>query len=201
MTGEIAAIKRLHGVCHVKLVSGEEFRFPSVFLSERPLRAGRMVDSEEYMAFVRSRALPFALDRAVKLQAMREHTEKEVAAALRRSAYPESIIAKVMDMMTTSELISDERFAEQWVRHRAKSKGRRMIAMEMKQKGVSEDTAQRALEDFSQEDEIRSARKWAQKLLRQGKDAPHALQSLLRRGYSYQVCKQALCGIPDEDEM
>ena len=201
MTGEIASVKRMHGVCHVKILSGEEFRFPSVFLSERPLRAGRIVDSEEYMAFVRSRALPFALDRAVKLQAMREHTEKEVAAALRRSAYPESIIAKVMELMTASELISDERFAEQWVRHRAKSKGRRMIAMEMKQKGVSEDTAQTALEEFSQEEEVQAAKKWAQKLLRQGKDIPHALQSLLRRGYSYQVCKKALGDLPDDMDM
>lgn len=201
MTDEIVSIKRMHGVAHVKLMCGETFRFPSVFLSERPLRAGRMVDREEYLAFVQGRALPFALDRAVKLQAMREHTEKEIASALRRSAYPESIIAKVMDMLTASELVSDERFAEQWVRHRARTKGRRMIAMEMKQKGVDESTAREALEELSHEDEVAAAVKLAQKLLRQGKDAPHAMQSLLRRGYSYAVCRQALGNVFEEDEM
>ncbi|MBR6524895.1 MAG: regulatory protein RecX [Clostridia bacterium] len=201
MTDEIVSVKRMHGVAHVKLQCGEMFRFPSVFLSERPLRAGRMVDREEYLAFVRSRALPFALDRAVKLQAMREHTEKEIAAALRRSAYPESIIAQVMDMLTASELVSDERFAEQWVRHRARTKGRRMIAMEMKQKGVDEETAREALEELSFEGELAAARKLAGKLLKQGKDMQHAMQSLLRRGYSYTVCKQALGASFDEADM
>ena len=201
MTDEIKSIKRLHGVCHVKLAGGAEFRFPSVFLSERPLKAGRMVDREEYLAFVSSRALPFAIDRAVRLQAMREHTQKEVAAALKRSAYPDPIIAKVMELMTSSELVSDERFAEQWVRHRARTKGRRMIALEMKQKGVGEQDVERALQEFSEEDETAAARKWVEKLTRQGKDAPHVMQALLRRGYSYQVCKKAMDGWEGDEEM
>ena len=201
MTGEIASIRRRSGVCCVKLLSGGEFRFPSVFLHEKPLRVGRMVDAEEYLAFVKSRALPFALDRAVKMQAMREHTEKEVARKLRQSAYPEEIVQQVMDMLTTAELVSDGRFAETWVRHRAKSRGRRMIAAEMMQKGVSADTAQQALAAFSPEEELAAARKIAQKLLKQGKDGPHVMQALMRRGYQYGVCRQALQGIDLPEEM
>lgn len=201
MTGEIASIKRRSGVCCVRLVSGEEFRFPSVLLHEKPLRVGRMVDTAEYLAFVKSRALPFALDRAVKMQAMREHTEKEVARRLRQSAYPEEIVQKVMDMLTTAELVSDERFAETWVRHRAKSKGRRMIAAEMMQKGVSPDTAQQALTEFSAEEELTAARKIAAKMTKQGKDAPHVMQALMRRGYAYGICRQALAGIGRDEEL
>lgn len=194
MTDEILSIKRLHGVAHVKLQCGEMFKFPSVFLSERPLKPGRMVDSEEYLNFVKSRALPFALERAVKLQAMREHTEKEIAAALRRSAYPEEIVARVLDMLTTSEIISDERFASSWVRHRAKNRGRRAIAAEMKQKGVSDTESQRALECWPEEEELEAARKLAAKLQKQGKDDPHIMQALLRRGYSYNLIRQAMKG-------
>ena len=194
MAEEIVSIKRMHGVAHVKLENGEMFKFPSVFLSERPLKAGRMVEKDEYLAFVQSRALPFALERAVRLQAMREHTEKEIASALRRSAYPEMIVAQVLSMLTASEIVSDERFAASWVRHRAKTRGRRSIAAEMKQKGVSAEETEKALEEWPEEEELQSAVKLAEKLLRQGKDEQHALQALLRRGYSYTMARKAVKG-------
>lgn len=192
MTDEIVSIRRLHGVAHVKLQCGEMFKFPSVFLGERPLKAGRMVDSEEYLKFVRERALPFALERAVRLQAMREHTEKEIAAALRRSAYPEEIVAKVLEILTTSEIISDQRFASSWVRHRAKARGRRAIAAEMKQKGVGEAETQQALAEWSEEEELEAAKKLAAKLQKQGKDEAHITQALMRRGYSYALIRRSL---------
>ena len=62
MAEEILSIKRVHGVAHVKLSDGEIFKFPSVFLSERPLKAGRMVEKEEYLAFVQEYAIDNLLD-------------------------------------------------------------------------------------------------------------------------------------------
>lgn len=199
MAQEIVSIKRMHGVAHVKLENGEMFKFPSVFLSERPLKMGRMVDQEEYLAFVQQRALPFALERAIRLQAMREHSEKEIASALRRSAYPEPVIAQVLSMLTGSEIISDERFAASWVRHRAKNRGRRSIAAEMQIKGVSSEETQKALNEWPEEEELAAACKLADKLVRQGKDEQHVLQALLRRGYSYTLARKAVKSRLEED--
>ena len=106
--------------------------------------------------------------------------------------YDEKTIAKVMDTLSGHELVSDERFAEQWVHHRSRKYGKNRIAQELKMKGVGQTEMQKALETLPEEDEFFRAMEQAKKLSRrmQG-DKNKIMQALVRRGYGWSMARKA----------
>lgn len=189
---KILDIQRRDGVARVKLLSGETLRVPSALYLERRLRVGEPLDADGYRAFMAQRGYPHALEAAMKYLALRERSEGEVRARLRRSCYDEATIQRVMDALSLHDLVSDARFAEQWVDARAKRYGRGRIAQELKMKGVGGDDARRALETLPEEEEFRRALEQARKLSRrfQG-DTQKIAQALVRRGYGWALARKA----------
>ncbi len=189
----VTEVKRAGGVATVKFLSGEVLKIPSALFVERKLRVGQMVDGEAYRAFIRDRGYPSALKAAVDYLSLRERSEKEIIQRLKRVHYHESTIARVMATLDAHHLYSDERFAENWVAHRARKYGKRRIAMELRQKGVSESETQNALDTLDRQDEFTACVKQAEKLIRRLKgDEQKMIQSLLRRGYDWQLAKSAV---------
>lgn len=189
---KIIEIQRKNGVARVKFLSGEELKIPSALFLERKLREGEMIDPEAYKAFMRQRGYPHALEAAMKFLALRERSEKEIMARLRRSHFDEMTIAKVMETLSGHDLVSDERFAEAWVHHRSRKYGKNRIAQELKMKGVGQEKMQKALETLPEEDEFSRAVEQAKKLSRrmQG-DRNKIMQALVRRGYNWSMAKKA----------
>ena len=85
---------------------------------ERPYRGGTPFDREAFNSFLRERSYPFAVEKAVALLAMRSRTQQEIADALRKNAYPERTIARVMARLDEAGYINDTDFAEQWAASR-----------------------------------------------------------------------------------
>ena len=56
-----------------------------------------------------------------------------------------------MDTLSAHHLVSDSRFAEQWVHHRARKYGKNRIAQELRIKGVSSEETAAALENLPEE--------------------------------------------------
>ena len=123
---------------------------------------------------------------------LRERSEQEIVQRLRRVHFHETTIARVMETLAGHHLYSDQRFAETWVSRRSRKYGRQRIAMELKMKGVSAQTARQALEGLETEEELSSAVRQAEKTVRrvQG-DEQKLIQALVRRGYSWAVARQA----------
>ncbi|MBE5782613.1 MAG: regulatory protein RecX [Clostridiales bacterium] len=190
---KIVEIQRKGGVARVKFLSGEQLKIPSALYLERRLREGDVIDPEAYRAFMLNRGYPHALEAAMKFLALRERSEKEICQRLRRSCYDKRTIARVMDTLSAHALVSDARFAEQWVHHRGKKYGKNRIAQELKIKGVSGEEAKMALETLPEEEEFARALEQAQKLARRMKDDPNKIiQALVRRGYSWSMAKRAV---------
>ncbi len=80
---------------------------------------------------------------------------------------PEDIIEAVLDRFEEVELIDDAAFAEMWVRSRHRSKGlaRRVLSMELKQRGIADHEAEAALEQVTDEDEWTAAHELVSKKL------------------------------------
>lgn len=192
MTREILSVTRRQGAACIRLRDGEEVRFPARMLSIYPLRAGQMLDTEALDAFLREHAPAYALERAVKMQATRDHTEKEIADALEKSAYPPYAVAYALSLMTRAQWVSDRRFAENFTRTRSVRYGKSRLRSEMRRKGVSDGDADAALSALSEEDEFAAALSAAQRLRRQHKDDGHTLQALLRRGFPFGLCRRAV---------
>lgn len=195
----VTEVTRKNGVARIRMLSGEELRVPSAVFLERRVRCGEPLDPGEYRLFVEKRGYSHALEIAVKFLALRERSEGEIQTRLRRSCYPDSVIAQVMATLSLHDLVSDQRFAEQWVGSRSKRYGRGRIAQELRMKGVSAQDAQQALEQFEEEEELRQACAQARKLAKKWKQEPMKItQALVRRGYSWSLARKAVQAAQDE---
>ena len=105
----------------------------------------------------------------------------------------------VLYKLTSNDLLDDASFAEQWVASRSHRLGARRIAQELSRKGVSREDADAAIEAIPEEEQIEAAAALASRALRRAasgedprKTAQRVLQQLARRGYGYDIAKQAL---------
>lgn len=88
--------------------------------------------------------------------------------ALREKEYPQELISAVLDRLEEVHLIDDAAFARSWVRtrHESKNLGRRMLRQELREKGISEETAEAAVSALSDEDDDSAARELIDNKLR-----------------------------------
>ena len=179
---------------------------PRAMLKERPYRGGTPFDREAFDSFLLERSYPFAMEKAVALLAMRPRTQQEIADALRKNAYPERTIARVMARLDEAGYINDSDFAEQWAASRTnKGMGSRRIRMELRRKGVGSEAIDEALSAIDEDDLLSGALKAARKAasgkdLFDPKDRQKILAALARRGYGYTEAKQALDMLKEEIE-
>ena len=201
----LTGVRRIHGRAVLTLSNGETLSMPRAMLKERPYRGGTPFDRESFSAFLRERAYPFAMEKAVALLASRARTEKEIADALRQNAYPEQTVARVMARLIEAGYLDDGDFAGQWAASRsAKGMGERRIRMELRQKGVDADTIERALSSVDEDEQMDGALKAAQKAARgkdlsQPSDRQKVLAALARRGYAYDVARSALARLLESE--
>ena len=192
MPDRVMEIKRQHGVATVKMMSGDTLRIPSALFLERKLHVNQPLDPDEYRLFMMQRGYPHALEAAMKFLALRERREQEIASRLRRSRYDEATIQKVLDTLGLHGLVSDERFAEQWVHSRSRKYGKNRVAQELRMKGVAGEAAQAALDAMSEEEEYRRCLEQAKRLCRKFQDDPKKIaQSLTRKGYGWSMARKA----------
>ena len=95
--------------------------------------------------------------------------------------------------MSAYKFINDEEYAKDYVKSYSKKKGNRLLAAELKRKGVSDSEISEAIEERS--DESEGANAVAEKYLR-GKErtkenAVKCYRYLLGKGFSYDVAKEA----------
>ena len=92
---------------------------------------------------------------ALALQAYREHGARELESKLARKGYDALTTAQVIDELRESGLVSDQRFAEAFVRgHAARGHGPIRIRYELRELGVVADVVESALksEEFDWQD-------------------------------------------------
>ena len=194
----IVSVKRVHGRATLTLSNGESIAMPRAMLRERPYKSGMLFERQAFDTFIRERSYPFALEKAITQLAARARTEKEIVDSLRKNAYPEETIAKVMSRLHEAGYINDADFAAQWTVSRAsKGLGMRRIRMELRLKGVNQQEIDHALSELDDDELLQSAYKAAQKFAR-GKDISSPvdrqkiLAALARRGFDFSLARQAL---------
>ena len=206
MDAKLISVHRDHGRATLTLSRGETLAMPRAMLKERPYRGGTPFDREAFDSFLLERSYPFAMEKAVALLAMRPRTQQEIADALRKNAYPERTIARVMARLDEAGYINDSDFAEQWAASRTnKGMGSRRIRMELRRKGVGSEAIDEALSAIDEDDLLSGALKAARKAasgkdLFDPKDRQKILAALARRGYGYTEAKQALDMLKEEIE-
>ena len=205
----IEAIRRERGKVRIT-VGSEEVLVPLALFRERPLEEGQPIDLEEYDNWLMVRQYRHALDRAVGYLAARAHSCREIEQKLTRIGYRPCTVEMVIYKLQKENLLDDADFARQWVEARSgHSLGRQRIALELRRKGISAAEAEAALEDIDDEDQLAGAVRLVEKNLHRAKPgedprktAARLTAMLARRGYGYDVAKEAiqqvLSGLEDE---
>ena len=119
----------------------------------------------------------------------------ELAESLARKNVPDDVATRLLDRFEEVGLIDDRDFARSWVQSRSRSKGlaTKVLALELRRKGIDDETAREALADLDPDEERQAAHRLVQKKLRsvQGLDASTQVRRLTgmlaRKGYSPQV--------------
>ena len=207
MNEKIIEIKKVKGCAFVQLENGEKIRVPGALLRERPVKVGESIEPVLYREYIARRGYPHAMERAVKLLSMRDHSEGELREKLYQAGYPDAVIDQVIDKLEIMNLVDDENFAESWVESRAHRHGRKRLEQELTRKGVARDTARRAVSTLTDEDQLQDAVRLVGKFLaRTHGDMDRSLYQrtlamLARHGYDADIARKAIESIArGEDE-
>lgn len=198
MNDRILEVKKFKGCAVVRMESGEKIRVPYALLRERPVKTGEVIEPVLYREFIVRRGYPHAVDRAVKLLSLRDHSEGELREKLYAAGYPDAVTDKVLEKLETMELVDDEAFADSWVQSRAHRHGRRRIERELTQKGVSRETAHQAVSQLSDDDQLQDAVRLVSKFLGRTHGAwdrslyQRTLSMLARHGYDADIARKAI---------
>ena len=142
-----------------------------------------------------------AKELCLRLLTARPRTRVELAQALARKGFEPEVGEQVLSRLDDVGLIDDAAFAEVWVRSRHSFQGlsRRALAVELRRKGVADESAAEALATVDSDAEEERARQLVRKRLRSLRDADEAAKvrklvgMLARKGYSqglaYRVVK------------
>lgn len=155
------------------------------------LQVGQRVSDTKIESLKGSDTGEVAYQKALRLLSSRPRTEKEVRERLSRNEFAEEIIEPVVQKLKESGLIADGQFAKQWVENRNElhPRSQRLIRMELRQKGIEDETIDQVLTD-SADDSIlamQAAMQYARKLSQyEWMDFRKRLSAFLaRRGFSY----------------
>jgi regulatory protein len=131
-------------------------------------------------------------------------TRAQLADALSRRGIPGEIANNVLERFTDVGLIDDAAFARAWVESRHYSRGlaRRMLTVELKQRGVADDEIREAVAGLGPEAEVATARELVARKLAATKGQPTQARvrrltgMLARKGYSpelaFRVIREAM---------
>lgn len=168
------------------------------------LKVGVVVTEERLSAMQLESEKMAALDKALCFISASRKTEKDVRAYLQKKGYLSAVSDHVVEKMKGYGYIDDGEYAKEYAQSAAKKKGKRLVALELKRKGVCADEIERAVDEMDGEDE--TARILAEKYMR-GKTVDKATvqkayRHLLSKGFDFDVAKaavQKVCGVEDDE--
>ena len=163
------------------------------------LHVGQPITAARLEEIARAETLRRAREDAYRLLSFRGRSEKEIEDRLRRKGYEEDVIAAVTDFLRDHGYLDDTTFARSWVQARGGTRGRRALAHELRQKGVSAEVSAETLGEIkTDEAELEAARSAAVKKAGarpadQSREARARLAGFLqRRGFGWDVIRPVL---------
>lgn len=205
-SGRITAITpQRHDPDRVSIFLDSVFAFglSADLLLEYGLAVGIDLDEAQTTEILAADEIRKATAAALQLLAYRARAEGEIATRLRQRGFSAPAIDGALTRLRDWHYVDDADFAARWVENRQQHRPRsvRMLAHELRAKGVDATTIDETLEDAGV-DEVGDARELADKQRAKYAGLDPDVQTrrisafLARRGYGYDVIRQAL----DRDE-
>ncbi len=155
------------------------------------LKKGMEIDEERLDELQRESESARALDKALSFISRSKKTKKQVETYLAGKGYTEKTIESVVEKMKGYNFIDDGEYAEEYAAAYSKNKGKRLIALELKRKGVSDADMRAALENVGDESEAAEnvARKYMKNKEKNRENTLKCYKYLLGKGFDYDTAK------------
>ena len=179
----------------VSVYLDEEFAFGVSRIVAAWLHVGQELSEEKIADLQDQETKEAALQKALQLLSYRPRSEAEIRQKMKTGGFDPEVITKVLDRLRETGMVRDESFAREWVENRStfRPRSRKMLAYELRQKGVAEEAIEQALDTTSEDEDLafQAARRYAHKLSAADWQEFHRrLTSFLaRRGFSYETAK------------
>ena len=156
------------------------------------LQVGQTLDDEKIAKLQAEDARERAMQQALLFLSYRARSEAEIRQNLSKHEIPETVIEEALERLRRDGFADDKKFASAWVENRStfRPRGRRALALELRQKGLDDTTIESALDGVDDEAlAYEAGLKKAGKLKVQEWSEFRKKMSgfLARRGFSYSV--------------
>ncbi len=167
------------------------------------LKAGMCVSLETLSRMQLESEKMTALDKALTHITSSMKTEREIRDFLKKKGYLSDVCDYVAEKMKGYGFLDDGQYAKTYAESAGKRKGRRLIAAELKRKGVGDGEIEEALNGLTGEREsaLRVLGKYMRGKPVDKKTLSKAYAYLIGKGYDYETARGALSAFGDtEDE-
>lgn len=200
MAGSITAItvqKRNAGRLNIEIDG--EFAFGLDRLVAAWLTTGSYLSDEKIASLIQKDTEEVLYHAALRLIDYRPRTRKEMAERLIQKGFAPEQVQQTIERLDRNGLLNDQQYASEFVgdRSRSKPRSKRLLKLELQQRGIASDTAVEAVQHL--DDEIsamaagtRALRRWQG--LERNIFERKCTDFLARRGFSYETIRAV---IPD----
>jgi regulatory protein len=157
------------------------------------LHVGQALNSDQIKKLQDQDTEEVAYQKALRHLSYRPRSEAEVRQKLVSNGYSEAVIDSVTTRLRDHLLIHDPQFAQMWIENRStfRPRSHKFLKLELKQKGIHDDTIEAALADAVSDEElahqaaVRKAHKYAGLEWQEFREKLSGY--LTRRGFSYGI--------------
>jgi regulatory protein len=180
-----------------------EYAFSLARIVAAWLKVGAELDEQKIEQLQAQDARERALQQAMLFLSYRARSESEIRQNLRKHEIPEAVIDLTLERLKQDGLANDNEFAQAWVENRStfRPRSRRMMAMELRQKGLDDESMQSALKNVDDEPlayEAAKKRATRFKNLEWSEFRKKLSEFLARRGFPYSVVAPVVTRIWNE---
>lgn len=200
---KITAIEPQKNRNRVNIHLDGEFAFGLARITAAWLKIGDVLSEEKIAELKNKDDGERALQQALLFLSYRARSEKEIKQNLLKHEYSESIIEQTLERLRESKLANDHQFAKTWVENRNtfRPRSKRMLTMELRQKGLDEETVTNAVADVDENAlAYETAKKRATRFtgLERSEFRKKLSDFLARRGFPYSVVSSVVTQIWNE---
>ena len=180
-----------------------EFAFGLARITAAWLKVGDILTDERIAALQAEDMREQALQQALLFLSYRARSEKEIRQNLKKHEYSEDAVEYALTRLRENRLANDNEFAQAWVENRStfRPRSRRALTLELRQKGIDEETVKEAVANLDEEAlAYETAQKRAPRLTRLewGEFRKKLSEHLARRGFPYSVVTSVVTRIWNE---
>jgi len=180
-----------------------EFAFGLARIVAAWLRVGQELSEEKIEQLQAEDARERAFQQAMLFLSYRARSESEIRQNLRKHEIPDPVIEQTLERLRQDGLANDKQFAQAWVENRStfRPRSRRMMAMELRQKGLNDEAVSSAVANVDDETlayEAAQKRVARYKGLEWNEFRKKLSDFLARRGFSYSVIAPVVTRIWNE---